>query len=126
MEVEILLGDPQSADVARRGAEEGIGDSMAAKVRNVLAFYARLKDVHGVKVHFHSTTLYNSIFRFDDDMLVNTHVFGFPAHHAPVVHFRHLAGGEFFDTYADSFDRVWSTSVRAWPADGEGPQVWHG
>ncbi len=115
-EVTILLGDPESPEVAKRGAEEGIGDAMASKIRNTLAFYAGLKDVRGASVMFHRTTLYNSIFRFDDEMLVNTHVFGFPAHHAPVVHLRRLAGGELFDTYSDSLDRVWSTAEPVWPA----------
>jgi hypothetical protein len=115
-QVTVLLGDPESDEVARRGAEEGIGDAMAAKIRNTLAFYAGLKGVDGVSVLFHRTTLYNSIYRYDDEMLVNTHVFGFPASHAPVVHLRRLAGGELFDTYADSFDRVRSAAVPAWPA----------
>ncbi|MEV4139374.1 XRE family transcriptional regulator [Dactylosporangium sp. NPDC049742] len=112
--IEILLGDPDSAEVAKRGAEEGIGDAMASKVHNVLAFYRRLRDVPGVAVHFHKTTLYNSIYCFDDEMLVNAHVFGFPAAHTPVMHLRRLAGGDLFGTYADSFDRVWSTSVPVW------------
>jgi hypothetical protein len=112
--VEILLGDPDSLEVAQRGAEEGIGDAMAGKVRNVLSFYQKLKGVPGVAVHLHRTTLYNSIYRFDDEMLVNSHVFGFPAAHTPVMHLRRLSGGDLFDTYSDSFDRVWSTSVPAW------------
>ncbi|WP_433233648.1 XRE family transcriptional regulator [Micromonospora sp. CA-248260] len=114
MRVEILLGDPESPEVAQRGADEGIGDAMAGKVRNVLAFYQRLRDVPGVNVHFHRTTLYNSIFRFDDEMLVNSHVFGFPAAHTPVMHLRRLAGGDLFDTYADSFDRVRESSLPTW------------
>ncbi|MFJ5664969.1 XRE family transcriptional regulator [Micromonospora chalcea] len=113
-QVEILLGDPDSPEVAQRGADEGIGDAMAGKVRNVLAFYQRLRDVQGVNVYFHRTTLYNSIFRFDDEMLVNSHVFGFPAAHTPVIHLRRLAGGDLFDTYADSFDRVWESSLPVW------------
>ncbi|WP_025616844.1 hypothetical protein [Salinispora cortesiana] len=112
--VEILLGDPESPEVSKRGAEEGIGDSMAGKVRNVLAFYQRLREVPDVAIHFHRTTLYNSIYRFDDEMLVNAHVFGFPAAHTPVMHLRRISGGDLFDTYADSFDRVWSTSVPVW------------
>ncbi|HEX6497762.1 MAG TPA: XRE family transcriptional regulator [Micromonosporaceae bacterium] len=112
--VEILLGDPDSPEVAQRGADEGIGDAMAGKVRNVLAFYQRLRDVPGVAVNFHRTTLYNSIYRFDNDMLVNAHVFGFPAAHTPVMHLRRLAGGDLFSTYADSFDRVWNSSVPVW------------
>lgn len=115
--VRILLGDPKSDEVAQRGTEEGIGDAMAGKVNNVLTFYQRLRNARGTAVHFHSTTLYNSIYRFDDEMLVNTHVFGFPAAHAPVLHLRQLSGGDLFDTYADSFDRVWSTSAPVWLAE---------
>jgi hypothetical protein len=112
--VEVLLGDPDSDAVAQRGIEEGIGDAVSSKVRNVLSFYSRLRDAPGAAVHFHSTNLYNSIYRFDNEMLVNTHVFGFPAAHAPVLHLRRLSGGDLFDTYANSFDRVWATSVPAW------------
>lgn len=114
--VELLLGDPASSEVANRGAEEGIGDAMAGKVRNVLTYYGPLHGAPNVALRFHRTTLYNSIYRFDEDMLVNTHVFGFPAAHAPVLHLRRLTGGDLFDTYADSFDRVWSTGSPAWPA----------
>lgn len=112
--VRILLGDPDSPQVATRGSEEGIGDAMASKIRNVLSFYNRLRTADGVSVHFHATTLYNSIYRFDNEMLVNTHVYGFPAAHAPVIHLRRLTGGDLFDTYADSFDRVWVSSRSAW------------
>ncbi|MDX2817537.1 hypothetical protein PV410_34245 [Streptomyces sp. PA03-5A] len=36
----------------------------------------------GVEVRSHDTILYNSIYRFDDDVLVNPHVLGAPALHA--------------------------------------------
>ena len=117
-QVQVLLGDPTSPEVAQRGFDEGIGDAIGTKIRNVLTFYRPLEKTPGVEVHFHSTTLYNSIYRFDDEMLVNTHVFGFPAAHAPVLHLRRLSGGDLFDGYADSFDRVWETSVDAWSTDG--------
>ena len=102
----ILLGDPNGSEVARRGEEEGIGDAMAAKVRNTLRFYRDLEDCAPVEVHFHNTTLYNSIFWFDDEMLVNTHILGVPAHEAPVLHLRRLEGGDIFDNYSRSFERV--------------------
>lgn len=112
--VRILLGDPDSEAVRNRGAEEGIGEAMASKIRNVLAFYRPLQGVEGVNIKFHGTTLYNSIYRFDNEMLVNTHAYGFPAAHSPVLHLRRLSSGELFDTYADSFDRVWSSGEPVW------------
>jgi transcriptional regulator with XRE-family HTH domain len=110
----VLLGDPKSDAVAIRGEEEGIGQAMAEKVRNVLSFYGRLEGVEGVFVGYHTTTLYNSIYRFDNEMLVNTHILGCPAAHAPVMHLRELAGGSMFQTFSDSFDRVWSGSRDIW------------
>jgi transcriptional regulator with XRE-family HTH domain len=118
--VRILLGDPESEEVAQRGTDEGIGDAMAGKVRNVMAFYGKLKGIDGVSVHYHRTILYNSIYRFDDEMLVNTHIYGVPAAHAPVMHLRQLSSGDFFDTYAESFERVWEGSKSAWPASVQG------
>jgi hypothetical protein len=59
----------------------------------------------GVELRFHATTLYNSIYRFDDDMLVNAHVYGAPAAHSPVLHLRRLPGGQLFDHYQASFER---------------------
>jgi hypothetical protein len=115
--VEILLGDPDCDAVALRGAEERVGDAMAAKIRNVLALYEPLRGTDGVELRFHTTALYNSIYMFDDEMLVNTHVYGVTAPHAPVLHLRRLSGGELFDTYADSLDRVWAGSRAVWPSE---------
>lgn len=81
----LLFGDPDSSFVADRGRDEGIGDAMASKIRNSLVHYAPLKGAPGVDVNLHGTTLYNSVYGFDDAMLVNTHVYGLAAGHAPVL-----------------------------------------
>jgi hypothetical protein len=106
--IRILLGDPECTQVAMRSQEEDIGDAIAAKIRNVLlAYYRPYANYPGISIRLHATTLYNSIYWFDDDMLVNTHAYGVPAHFAPVFHLRHLSSGTLFQTYARSFDRVW-------------------
>jgi hypothetical protein len=50
-------------------------------------------------IQLHDTTLYNSIYRFDDQMLVNTHVLGAPAAQNPVLHVQRLPGGRVFEHY---------------------------
>lgn len=111
VKIRLLIGDPASRAVARRSDEEGIGKgTLAAKVRNALAFFKPLDGVPNVAIRSHGTTLYNSIYRFDDDMLVNTHVYGFMAAHAPLLHLRRLAGGDLFETYSESFDAVWNAA----------------
>ena len=109
--VRILLGDPECEAVAQRGADEGIGDAMAAKIRNVIVLYRPLRAVEGVELRLHRTVLYNSIYRADDQMLVNTHVYGAPAANAPVFHLRKVAGGSMVTTYVESFERVWDEAT---------------
>ena len=103
----LALGDPDSEAVRRRGDEEGIGDALAARVRLAQTYLRDAVGVPGIELRFHATTLYNSIYRFDDDMLVNAHVYGAPAAHSPVFHLRRLPGGQLFDHYQASFERVW-------------------
>ena len=105
--VRLALGDPDSDAVRRRGDEERIGDGLAARVRLSLMYLRDAVGVPGVELCFHATTLYNSIYRFDDDMLVNSHVYGAPAAHSPVLHLRRLPGGRLVDYYQASFERVW-------------------
>lgn len=109
--IRLLFGDPKCREVAKRSTEEGIGaGTIGAKIRNALAVMRPLADEPGISIRQHKTPLYNSIYRFGDEMLVNTHLYRSMAAHAPVLHLRRLAGGDLFDTYAESFDLVWRES----------------
>lgn len=105
--IRIALGDPNSSHVAERGDQEEIGDAMAAKVRNALVLYRPLCGLDGVQLRLHRTVLYNSIYRSDDQLLINQHVYGIPAARAPVYHLRRTAHAEMFQCYSASFNRVW-------------------
>jgi len=109
--VRVLLGDPASPQVAERGADEGVDDAMAAKIRNSLVLYRGLRGIEGAEFRFHKTVLYNSIYRGDDQLLVNTHIYGITAALAPVWHLRKVAGGEITATYMESFERVWESAI---------------
>jgi hypothetical protein len=112
--VRLVFGDPEGDSVALRGAEEQLGDgTLAARIRNALASYRPLQGVSGVEMRFHNTTLYNSIFRFDEEMIINTHVYGFQGAHAPSLHLRRLSAGDLFETYSESFEAVWNLSKPA-------------
>lgn len=110
--IRVLLGDPDSEQVAQRGADEGIDDSMAARIRNAMVLHQPLRSTGGIEFRLHRTVLYNSIYFSDEQVLVNTHIYGFPASHAPVLHLRRVAGGDMVSTYLDSFERVWDGAVR--------------
>ncbi|MFF0158198.1 XRE family transcriptional regulator [Streptomyces sp. NPDC005263] len=105
--VRILLGDPDCAAVRQRGIDEG-HQIMDGKIRNALVLYRPLlRDHPGIGFRLHDSTLYNSIYRSDDEMLVNPHVYGIGAYMAPALHLRRLPGGGMFDTYANSIDHTW-------------------
>lgn len=113
--VRILVGDPNSQAVMVRGYDEGIGDAVSIKVRNSITLLKKqLANARGVTVRMHGTTLYTSIYRGDDDMIANPHVYGLPAAQAPAMHLRRLAAGGLFDTYAAMYDRVWEDATPAW------------
>lgn len=114
--VRLCFGDPASAAVAIRDREEGIGDTLSHKIRSSLSYYRTLPNVEGCEVRLHGTTLYNSIFRYDDEMLVNPHAYGEPASANPILHLRRLNGAGIFDHYVTSFERVWDTAL---PWSGE-------
>jgi phosphatidylserine/phosphatidylglycerophosphate/cardiolipin synthase-like enzyme len=109
--VRILLGDPSSRSVGQRGADEGIGDAMAAKVRNALKHYRTLGSLHSVQIRLHDTVLYASMYRADDELLANLHAYGLAAAQAPVFRVRAMPGGDVARLYLNSFERVWATAA---------------
>ncbi|MFF4264141.1 helix-turn-helix domain-containing protein [Streptomyces virginiae] len=109
-QVRICVGDADSQNVQLRGREEKFGHGIESRCRLALLHYRSLVDVVGVEIRTHGTTLYNSIYRADDQALVNAHVWGVNAYGAPVWHLRRVEGGSMFDTYVESFESVWSTA----------------
>ena len=109
--VRIALGDPDGLHAAERGEEEGIGDAMPAKIRNALTLYSPLSNAQNIEIRLHRTVLYNSIYRADDQLLVNQHTYGIPAAQAPVFCLCDTGSGEMAALYRDSFERVWASSA---------------
>ena len=64
-------------------------------------------------MRLHSTTLYASLFRYDDEILVNPHAYGEPASANPTLHLRRLDGGQVAEHYIACFERVWD-SAKPW------------
>jgi hypothetical protein len=113
----LLLGDPAGGQLAARDLEHKIGGGAAGRVAAVLSYYQPLAGV--AEMRLHDTPLYNSIYRFDDEMLVNTHVYGLLAAYSPVLRLRRVDGA-YFSIYLESFERVWAS---ARPAEGQPPEA---
>lgn len=120
VQVRLCFGESSGRAAAIRGCEEGIGDTLAAKIRASLTYYRPLLSEAGCEVRLHDTTLYTSLFRYDDDLLVNPHVWGQPASANPLLHLKRVDAAGWFDNYAQSFEAVWA-NARPWTPDQEGP-----
>jgi hypothetical protein len=107
--IRIAVGDADSANVRQRGDEEKFGHGIESRCRLALLHCRPLQATPGIELRTHATTLYNSIFRADEEMLVNAHIWGMNAYRAPVWHLRRTTDGRLFDTYTDSFEAVWQT-----------------
>lgn len=107
VEVRVLMADPDSPECVLRGVEERLFDAIPARVRMALAYYAPLVGVPGVEFRLQRATLYNSIFVYDEEMLINQHVYGMYGYMAPILQLRRIEGGDFFSMYVRSFERVW-------------------
>jgi transcriptional regulator with XRE-family HTH domain len=105
--VRMLLGDPDSPHVAERGQAEGIDDAIVAKVRSAIVLFRPLLAIDKLEIRLHGTILYNSIYRADEQLLVNTHIYGMAANNAPAFHLRKIPGGGMASSYLESFERVW-------------------
>ncbi len=105
--VRILLGDETAPAVRLRAEEEGTVGGLEGRIQLHRRYLRDVLAIPGVELRTHGTTLYNSIYCFDQDLLVNGHVFGAPAAHSPVLHLRRVPGGRIWDHYMRSFEEVW-------------------
>jgi transcriptional regulator with XRE-family HTH domain len=101
------VGDETSPAVRQRAVEEGTTGGLEGRVQMMRRYLREVADVPGVEVRTHGTTLYNSMYRFDEQMLVNGHAFGALAGQSPVMHIRRTDVGVMWPHYADSIERVW-------------------
>ena len=109
--VRLCFGDPAGDAVAVRDREERIGGTLAHKIRSSLTYYRPLLEVERCEIRLHPTTLYASLFRYDDEILVNPHAYGEAGSANPVMHLRRLDGAGLFDHYLRSFERVWESGA---------------
>jgi hypothetical protein len=107
LRVAVVLGDSKRLDLGRAGSEDDEGEVLSDCIDEAVERLRPLAVAGHVDLRLHDAVLYNSIYRVDGQVLVNQHLFGIPAAHAPVHHFHRVENGDMFDFYIASFDRVW-------------------
>jgi hypothetical protein len=108
--VRVCLGDPAGASARTRGVEEGIGDGQTHRCALSLTYARRWLGEHDGCLRLHDTTLYASMLRFDDELLVNWHLYGAPAGDSPVLHLRLGQPAGAAARALASFERVWGSA----------------
>lgn len=108
--VRITLGSPSNSE--ERPAEEELGEDLRTLVADSVRNLQPLLKLDGIEVRLHGEVLYQSIYRADDQVLINQHAYGVPSAESPVYHYRRADPGELFDAFLESFTAVWSASDR--------------
>lgn len=108
--IRFVIGDPDSEAVAERGGEEEIGSNLAGRCRMTLARLQPLSTTAGLEIRIHTTPLYTSMFRADDTLIANPHLYGAPASDNPALVIRADDAPELWHDHLVAFERVWDTA----------------
>lgn len=103
--VRIVIADPRSQAARDRDTEEGLDGGLLARIQSSIKYLGPIVEA-GASLHLQNAPMYNSVFRFDDDMLVTPHLFEIPGKTAPLFHFRRIGSGGIFDQYVTHFERL--------------------
>ncbi|MEV6521196.1 DUF5919 domain-containing protein [Longispora sp. NPDC051575] len=109
--IRIVMADPASRHVADREAEEDVALTIAVRIHTTLKFFAPLRRQPEVEMRFQDVPLYNSVFRFDGEMLVTPHLYGTQGSQAPLLHLRNLGEDGLYSRFEEHFDAIWEKSL---------------
>lgn len=107
----IALSDPDWSPLGEHGRHELIDATRETAIRNALLSYRPLMESPHADIRLHRTVLTNSIYRSDNDILVNQHAYGVANAHAPVLHLRGDEMSEIVGVYLASLERIWSKAI---------------
>lgn len=110
-QVRIAMADPASMYVEERDKEERLGGTLPARIQTTLYHFRDLHHCENIHIHLHHTPMYNSVFRFDNEMFVTTHLYGLHGSRAPLLHLRRLGPHGIFADFATHFDNLWATTT---------------
>ncbi|AMT71019.1 MULTISPECIES: XRE family transcriptional regulator [Mycobacteriaceae] len=109
--VRFLVGNPDTATTILRGQDEGIGEAVIARCRTSVELLTPHAGTPGLNIRTHDTTLYTSIFRVDDAMIVNFHIYGSPGRNNPVLVLSRHHEPRLWATLEQAFTQVWDNAT---------------
>lgn len=109
VDVRFLLGDPDSPLTAQRDREEASPLTLGARIGVTVTALAPL----GAQVRFTDRHLGMSVWIFDNDMIVCTHVANLLGHESPTFHLRRRDDDGLFDRYLGHVLYLWTQAGRS-------------
>jgi hypothetical protein len=116
-QVRLLLSAPDSAHLVLADTERGENLSLldippsALAVEQSLAILIPLMGREGFEVRMFIASRFNTILRFDDEMLVTVHLYATPADRAPLLHLKRHSDHGLFEAFAGHFDELWQIAT---------------
>ena len=108
--IRLLVASPESDTMQHRELEEHAPITLAARLETSLMAFQPLLTCESAELRYQDVPLYNSVFRFDDQMFVTPHLYAMPGHKAPLLHLRRLSANGLFARFVEHFEAIWTTS----------------
>ncbi|MET8430184.1 XRE family transcriptional regulator [Nocardia sp. NPDC004860] len=109
--VRLGFADPDCPHVLERDTLEQMGGTLPGRIRNALSMLGPLVDTPGCSVGLHATHLYNSVFRFDSEMIVTPYLFRARGYQHTALYLRKLSPHGIFESFADQFEQIWGSTT---------------
>jgi hypothetical protein len=106
--IRAMIAHPDSRYVADRDDEEDLALTLVVRIKTSLKYFEPLIGCDGFELRYQDIPLYNSVFRFDDEMYVTPHLYATPGAAAPLLHLRRLGPDGMFSRFAGHFEAIWA------------------
>jgi len=108
VDVRFLIGDPDSEVTRERERIEAVPLTVSTRIRVTLDEVGKLRGDPAVKARFSDRHIAMSVFLFDDDAMVCTHIADRLGHDSPTIHLRRRGDDGMFDRYAAHVEHLWT------------------
>ena len=112
-QIRVLVSDRDSVQLAIAEAEQhsdrGLTElpALAWDVERSLGYLQPLLGLPGIQVRTFVAGRFNTILRFDEQMLVTLHLWGTPVPSTPLLYLRRQGDAGLFDRFAGHHDAIW-------------------
>jgi hypothetical protein len=107
--IRFLIGDPDSDTTRRREALEDVPLTVSTRIRITLDELAKLGVAEGVDVRYSDEHIAMSVFVFDEEMLISTHLAHLVGHDSPLFHLQRCQDGGLYDRYSYHVSELWKS-----------------